>query len=161
MEVYRTPFFAKQLAALSRSDRKGALAGARVEEIVNHLARTDVDRFVLKNKRTRHGELRVRGCVKYDLGGGYRLICLKKDNAIYLLYTGTHDECDRWLNNRRGTKLEIETAAFVFIDAVGADDSDLAEGGSEAAEPDEYEQILAARLDDRILRQVFGGICRQ
>ncbi|MFZ5765215.1 MAG: hypothetical protein ACOY4H_06410 [Thermodesulfobacteriota bacterium] len=161
MEVYRTPLFEKQLVALTRTDRKGALAGARVEEIVRHLTRTDGAPVILKNKRTRHGEMRVRGCVKFDLGSGYRLICLKKGNAIYLLYTGTHDECDRWLNNRRGTKLEIETAAFVFIDAPGAADSDLAEGGSGGAEPDEYEQIVAARLDDRILRQVFGGICRQ
>lgn len=160
MEVYRTPFFAKQLADLNRSDRKGTLAGARIEEIVRHLARPDGDPVILKNKRTRHGELRVRGCVKYDLGSGYRLICLFKDGAIYLLYAGNHDECDRWLNNRRGTTLEIETAAFVFVDSPGAADSGLTAAGRLAAEPDEYEEILAAQLDDRILRQVFGGICR-
>lgn len=162
MRLYRTPLFTKGLQQLEKSDKKGALAAARAEEIIRHLTTRGVTSLELKIKLTKHGELRMRNCCKFDLGSGYRLICLKRQDCFFLLYIGSHDECDRWLNNKRGSRLVVDPADFVFAppllqadDAVWLDDEQ--ESGKDI---DEYEQQLAARLDDKTLRQVFRGICR-
>jgi hypothetical protein len=56
---------------------------------------------------TKHGELRIKGCMKYDLGSGYRLVTLKYGCHIYLLYAGSHDECNRWIENNRDLSLDL------------------------------------------------------
>ncbi len=53
-------------------------------------------------KLTRHGESRIKNCRKYDLGNGCRLITVVKDGNCFLLYAGSHDDCDKWLDRHRG-----------------------------------------------------------
>ncbi|WP_170755607.1 3'-5' exonuclease [Ruegeria lacuscaerulensis] len=53
-------------------------------------------------KTTKHGESRIRGCVKYDLGDAFRLITVQSNRIIWLLFCGSHDECDKWLNKNSG-----------------------------------------------------------
>jgi hypothetical protein len=161
--IYRTPFFDKQLKALTRTDRKGALAAEQAGAIISQLTAYGWECTGLRHKRTRHGEMRLRKCLKYDLGSGYRLISLKGDGELYLMYIGTHDECDRWLNKKRGSKLQVEPESLVFVAKTGEGEP---EPGQEPecrpdAEPDEYEQQLAARLSDTVLRQIFPGICQR
>jgi len=55
------------------------------------------------NKITHNGESRIKGCIKYDLGSGaHRLVTVHSNHFIYLLFVGSHDDVDRWLNNKRG-----------------------------------------------------------
>ena len=55
------------------------------------------------NKITNNGENRIRGCVKYELGSGaHRLVTVHSDRCIYLLHVGTHEEVERWLDQKRG-----------------------------------------------------------
>ena len=53
-------------------------------------------------KTTKSGESRIKGCVKYELGGGFRLITVQSKRIIWLLFCGSHDECDKWLNKNSG-----------------------------------------------------------
>ncbi len=53
-------------------------------------------------KTTKHGESRIKGCVKYDLGDAFRLITVQSNRIIWLLFCGSHDECDKWLNRNSG-----------------------------------------------------------
>lgn len=55
--------------------------------------------------RTRHGEERMRGIEKFDLGEGYRLVVQVRDSSIghrVFQFVGTHDETEAWLDSRRG-----------------------------------------------------------
>ena len=54
---------------------------------------------------TNNGESRIRGCVKYDLGGGYRLVTVQTKNFVALCYVGSHDDVDRWLEANSGLTL--------------------------------------------------------
>jgi hypothetical protein len=55
------------------------------------------------NNLTRHGENRIDHCIKYDISNdAHRLITVHSDNYIYLLFVGSHDECDKWLDRNRG-----------------------------------------------------------
>ncbi|HXZ02755.1 MAG TPA: UvrD-helicase domain-containing protein [Stellaceae bacterium] len=51
---------------------------------------------------TDHGESRIKGCVKYELGDGCRLITLQTDKTIALCFVGDHDDCEHWLNKHSG-----------------------------------------------------------
>jgi len=55
------------------------------------------------NKLTKHGESRIPHCIKYDISNdAHRLVTVQTDNFIYLLFIGTHDDADRWLDRNRG-----------------------------------------------------------
>ena len=90
----------KQLQALRRSDKKAAQAAERAHEIVGKLQAGSLP-MAEAGATTKRGEQRLKGCIKYDLGSGYRLVTLKQDRVLYLLYAGSHDSCHRWLENNR------------------------------------------------------------
>ena len=50
---------------------------------------------------TNHGENRLDGGIKYDLGGGYRLITQQKKICV-LIYFGDHEDVEKFLRYRRG-----------------------------------------------------------
>lgn len=57
----------------------------------------------VSNKHTKHGENRINHCVKYDISNdAHRLVTVHSDNCIYLLYVGSHDDTEKWLNRNRG-----------------------------------------------------------
>lgn len=55
-----------------------------------------------KFKTTKHGESRIKSCVKYELTDAFRLVTVQSDRIIWLLFCGSHDECDKWLNKNSG-----------------------------------------------------------
>ena len=76
-------------------------------EIILFLANGLLGTEALRNKRTRKGKLRLDDCIKFDLGSGYRMVALNKKDKLILLFAGSHDDCDLWLNNRRREKVQI------------------------------------------------------
>ena len=61
-----------------------------------------------KFKLTNHGEARIRHCVKFDLGDGFRLISQRTNNTLAYLFVGDHEECDKWLNKNHGIEFAID-----------------------------------------------------
>ena len=51
--------------------------------------------------KTHNGEIRIRNCVKYDLPSAYRLVTVENE-IRFLLYVGSHDDVDQWLDNNAG-----------------------------------------------------------
>lgn len=49
----------------------------------------------------RKKDARVKNLFKFNLGKGFRLISIKEKDQIYVLFFGTHDQCDRWLDDNR------------------------------------------------------------
>lgn len=105
--IHVDPKLEKCLAALRKGSRRACLAADRAEDIIEELKRGEKPLGEICTF-TRNGEARIKGCMKYNLGAGYRLVILKQENDLYLLYAGTHDECGRWIeNNRDGLSLEL------------------------------------------------------
>ncbi len=109
-------------------------------------------------KVTRHGELRIKKCIKYDLGSGYRLVCVKQGYQLVLLYVGTHDDCDRWLNSNRGIHPLIDKESHK-ISSVQEIVSEVPLPQEEPEPEIDYDELLLGQLDDRSLRWVFRGLC--
>jgi hypothetical protein len=106
--VCRTIKFDKCLNTLHRAGGAAAIAAKKADAIIDRLVLKGCNNFNEIGKPTKHGELRIKSCRKYDLGGGYRLVFVKQGYHLVLLYVGAHDDCDRWLSNNRGLPLIIE-----------------------------------------------------
>src|SRR3989442_15898597 len=105
--IHREPQLDKCLHKMRRAGGRAALAAARVEAIITALASHAGLQPQQINKMTRHGEARIDNCKKFDLVGGDRLVYVKEGNHYFFLFAGTHADCDRWLNNNRHLKPEI------------------------------------------------------
>ncbi|MBI5327322.1 MAG: UvrD-helicase domain-containing protein [Deltaproteobacteria bacterium] len=79
-----------------------------VDSILGKKSREVSDPFE-QHKLTNHGETRIKNCFKYDLKDGYRLITVQQSNCRIFLYVGTHDECERWLEQNRGKRFTMNS----------------------------------------------------
>lgn len=107
---------------------------------------------------TGHGEARVEKCRKLNLGAGYRLLYLEDRDRYIFLSVGTHDECDRWLRHNVGFEAYEDDGFSQVVYCPGGDPKLTGEGPSPDDE-NEYEMDLMKRIDDKILRRVFCGLC--
>ena len=155
--IYLDTRIQKHLALLRRSGKKAALAAEKVEEIIDRL-QSGEDLPTQVGSVTKHGELRIKGVMKYDLGSGYRLVALKQEGRFFLLFVGNHDDCHRWIENNRE----------LSIDQIGQRCAalPLKTCGSEAAMVDKTPPLKRDDVDynplDQIseqdLRRIFCGL---
>lgn len=156
--IHRDAKFNKCLDGLRRGGGEAIQAAHRAEEIIEELASRGTSSIGAMQKRTKHGELRIDKCIKFDLGCAYRLICIRQKYHWFLLYVGTHDDCDRWLNNNRGLQLEQyqnmpDAPEYPAIQpdtpvSVNPPDRDV-----------DYDEIALKEIRPRDLRWVFRGLC--
>ncbi len=156
--IHLDPKFQKRLAALRKNGKKADIAAQKVDDIIERLTRQG---FVLPEEVgtvTKYGEARLKNCIKYDLGNGYRLITLKQASDLFVLWVGTHDECHRWVENNREIKLESVCARCEIV-MVGESASCMADTTFEIeADADDDLTIRVEKLSDRELRMVFCGL---
>jgi hypothetical protein len=155
-ELYLDTKLLKHLEGLRRSGKKGTLAAERAEAIIAGL-KTDGRMPDTAATPTRYGELRIRGVRKYDLGSGYRLITFRQGPCLYLLFAGTHDSCDRWLENNRELPLDsIEARCRRYQIRI-----DAKAGGAPTrwkSQPQEEIDDPLVTVDDSDLRRIFCGL---
>jgi len=156
--IHREASFRRSLGTLARGDKVASLAAYRAEEIIEKLASGDYQAIEILSRRTKHGELRIDGCRKYNLGGGYRLVCVKQEGSLAATYVGSHDDCNRWIENNRGFELELPSLSDSLRVSESRESSDSRDSESEICEPD-YDDILMAKIDQKILRHIFCGLC--
>lgn len=157
--LYLDAAIAKRLEQLRRSGKKAALAAAKTEEIIVRL-KAGGEIAQQAGTVTKHGELRIKGVVKYDLGSGYRLVALRQKFRIFLLYVGSHDDCHRWIENNRDLGLEqIENRCTRLITAAV---EGCTGGSADAALPgmEELEDDPLGHVSERDLRQIFCGLAQ-
>lgn len=100
----------------------------------------------------------MRNCLKFDLGCGYRLITLRKEDCIHITYIGTHDECDRWLVNKKRQQPILWKSRSVTIEVPET------EVFPEAGPLDPMQDIDADACEDfppieeKYLRMIFCGL---
>ena len=154
--IHLDPKLKKCLAAMRKGSRRACLAADRVETIIADLKRGDTPPGLV-GSFTRNGEMRIRGCRKYDLGAGYRLVTLKQEGDIYLLFAGTHGACSRWIeNNREHLPLEMIADRSRTIQWSGQRKQVTpSETSPPGQEPDED---WVSPLSDKELRTIFSGI---
>jgi len=156
--VHLTPRFTKCLQALFRADKKAVLAAEKAGRIVNELKIRGKVSSRNAEKRVKHKELRIRNCIKYNLGKGYRMISVKENDRLFFLFIGTHDECNLWLENNKDLPKDLtEFRSESFIVQNKLFKNNMAKDISPHENEDEEDPLLKD-IDDNILRQIFCGL---
>lgn len=89
--------YRKNLEQFLRYGGAHSVAARKACEIENKL-KLGMD---VSGQTTDHGETRIRNCVKYDLGNGYRLVTVQQADVIVFVFIGDHDSTQRWLDRHR------------------------------------------------------------
>ena len=151
----------KQLGGLRKAGKKAELAAGKCEIILNEIKQNGCQCETVLCQRTRNGELRIKNCVKYDLGGGYRLVTIRVDCHLFIPFIGSHDDTDQWIEHHRYDTFVPRKLLYRCEERVAQ--SDIAEKCQ--SEPqmiddlgDEYEDQLIARLDEGQLKLIFQGL---
>ena len=156
LEIHQTRKFAKRLVAMAKAGKHERIVAERARQILADL-QTNPLHEEAECKRTRHGELRLNDCRKYDLSCGFRLIALKRERRLIFTYIGSHDDCQRWIENNRYYQDEIESAPVPLIGMENRRKSE--EVVNIVPDNDEYEEQLMVEIDERVLREIFSGLC--
>jgi hypothetical protein len=152
--IYLDSRIHKRLELLRRSGKKAALAADKVEEIITRLQAGE-DLPAQAGTVTKHGELRIKGVMKYDLGSGYRLVALKQDGRFFLLFVGSHDDCHRWIENNRELSIDqIELRCATLPFQISCLDMDMNEKITELIEDDDP----LDQVSEKDLRRIFCGL---
>lgn len=113
----------------------------------------------VKGKRTKKGENRLKSCVKYDLGGGYRLVTVMNGDDLFITFFGSHDETDTWFDRHKADDFTRDNPVYSceqFKFLVRDESSEDCIG--DQVEVDAYEAELEARLDENMLLSIFKGL---
>ena len=151
--VGRTAPFQRLLERHRRRPGCPANAARKAEQILSTLAAGEGLCPWEAGSLTRWGDARIPGCVKYELGGGYRLICRRHGGTLAALFLGNHEECHTWLRDCRGQE-------DVAVDANPVSNTSAIPGQQEEDPPFEPSPNLPeTTLTDSELRAVFRGLC--
>jgi hypothetical protein len=158
LSLYLDPKFTKTLNELRKQGGISFIVAKKADDLIKRLLLRGRDCSHEIGKLTKNGEFRIKNCKKYDLGNGYRLICMRKTYHLVLLYIGTHDDCTRWLERNKGLEYDLNNADENPL--LTKQTSIEVEPQIKTIEPaDEYEERLISQIDDRMLRKIFAGLC--
>lgn len=107
------PQVKRKLAAFKKKAKNSSIVADRARRIIEALIQglPFASAGLLKKKIDK----RVKNCFKFDLGLGFRLVCIKEGKTIYVLFVGNHDHCDNWLDsypNKKYSKGEPEMRSY-------------------------------------------------
>jgi hypothetical protein len=104
---------------------------------------------------TNHGESRIRNCVKYDLGDGWRLVTQQTDKMCVFLFMGDHEDTDRWLDRQRGLQSAVKDLRPVLVPGSGPAIIYL-----DDFRADHHEKALAELLNPEAMDHVLNRLPR-
>jgi hypothetical protein len=147
-----------RIAALEKSGKSGKALAQKAAGIIDCLASGNVRNHMdAVESYTKYGEKRIKNCRKYDLGCGYRLITLQRGKTVFIPFLGSHDECQRWLENNsrlkafnagKGKTVHIEDRKSSLKNLRDVANMDIAEDADGPLQ----------NMTDKDLRSVFNGL---
>ena len=152
--IHINPRVLKKLDELKEMESATAFAAKKADSIIKALL--NGKRPARAGKLTRHGDARIKKCLKYDLGQGYRLVCVKDGRDLYVLFSGSHDSCDTWLDKNRNLKLSRVRETMERCLVKSSVNGVPAPMG--CSEPEDYDEIPLETISQRDLRAVFQGL---
>ncbi|MER8543800.1 AAA family ATPase [Mesorhizobium sp. M1334] len=149
-----TKEFDKSLHRAIQTGGQGKNRAIKVKAILNSLGEPDPFRFIGISV-TNHGESRIRNCVKYDLGDGWRLVTQQTDKTCGFLFVGDHADTDHWLDAHRGQQFAVKDGRTKLVPGSGLQ---IAHGSEFRA--DHHDKPLVERLDAEAMDHVLDGLPR-
>ncbi len=155
----------RYLERLRTGGKHGILAASQYQQIVEYMRQARWRSDAVNCKRTKNGEYRLKNCIKYDLGHGYRLVTVKDGDNLFITFAGNHDQTDRWIETHRYDKF-CENDSLYTSEMIIEDETETSEQPSACPHLDslpehgEYEEQLLDKIDDDVMKMVFSGLYR-
>ncbi|MCF8052691.1 MAG: hypothetical protein K9L59_15720 [Desulfobacterales bacterium] len=148
-----------RIEQLKKSGKSGKSLAQRAQSIIESLASgTAGSTGGAVGSFTKYGEKRIKNCRKFDLGCGYRLITLQRGQTLFIPILGTHDECQRWLDDHSRLKAYDAGKGTVFQLARVQQQTNISAVISSAARDASEDEECDEKITDRQLRVVFRGL---
>jgi len=135
------------ISSLGKMKQAGGSASKKAERAhsIHSRAITGDDRPFHGISVTKNGESRIKNCIKYDLGDGYRLITIQTDRFCAFCFAGSHHQADKWLERNSGLVITKDKRNQLNITYQS---ESLSESVSRtSSQPDYAEKKLLDRLD--------------
>ena len=147
-----------RIAGLEKAGKSGKNLAQKATSIIDSLASGDVRHHMdAIESYTKYGENRIKNCRKYDLGCGYRLITLQRGKTVFIPFLGSHDECQRWLeNNSRLKAFHAGKGKMIRIEDKNSSHANPID--EEIMDGEEDVEGFLQNLTDKDLRTVFNGL---
>ena len=153
--------FERELESLWKRGGKGATTAQKAHELLAALTRNGPPDLKKVWKLTGWGEKRIEGCLKYDLGDGFRAICFRRRETLFISYVGDHDECQKWLDHFSGRHNLVAKENGTTLPVQSTGSSDWRETASSDEDiGDDFDDFLLDQIDDKTLRKIFSGLCK-
>lgn len=164
-QVHLYPKIERQLADMMRKSKgrtdTPAIAAQRARIIIDRLIRgiPPANCGLMKPKFDR----RIKNSLKFNLGAGFRLICIKERHDTHVMFAGDHDSCDAWLDRhtkKKPHKAPLEAEVFNVVPT--SDVAVFKERSSrslQADNPDSEDDPFLWDITQEDLRRVFSGLC--
>jgi hypothetical protein len=108
---------------------------------------------------TNNRESRIKNCVKYDLGDGWRLVTQQADKTCVFLFMGDHDDTDRWLDGHKGETFGVQNNRLIRVPGVG-DETPIRNGNIVEFQGQCLADMLASDLIDYVLDGLPSSVAR-
>jgi AAA domain/UvrD-like helicase C-terminal domain len=154
VEIFETKEFLKAVKAMKLAGGRKSKAADQVLAMRGSITLFE-DPFESLRK-TKHGESRISGCVKYDLQDFCRLITVVGNGCIFLLFVGDHNEADAWLEKNRGLTLGAVYGSSTSLGRTKI--SDERSGLVIKNEPDNWSGPLIERLPAGLSESLLGDL---
>ena len=149
-----------RIDALNQSGKTGKVIAGKALNIIENIKSGAIPEYTEQvGTCTKYGEKRIKNCHKFDFGSGYRMITLHNSDSgiIFIPFLGTHDECQRWLeNNRRIKDISAGKGTTFCIRARDTEDPD----SSYDARDDFCEDEVSMNLSEQDMQIVFCGLVK-
>jgi hypothetical protein len=155
VQYFQIKAFDKSLQNAMLRGGQGQNASVKVRAILGGLDKQDP--FAQIVTTTNHGENRISHCVKYDLGGGWRLVTVQNEKTCGFLFMGNHHDTDRWLDVNRGQRFAVENGRATLVPGIGAP---IAMVRFKQGEESLFE-LLPPDLADHVLAGVSRSLARK
>jgi len=110
-------------------------------------------------KLTNHGETRIPHCLKYDLQGRARLVTVVNNGVCILLFAGTHDDVDRWLDSKKGMQfVATKKGGSVTLTPIRTSSKVIGLVSVAGAEVDYTPGLLIEHLSERHKQKLLEGL---
>lgn len=155
--VHSNPKFEKRFNALKKSEKMAVVASKKAEEIISNIINNGKVPLSILGKFTKHGETRIKNCIKFDIGKGHRLVCVKEKEHLFLLFIGTHDDCDTWIENNRNLNPDPDNKNNITYEILHSVEQQADSISFDLTESD-YEDVLLEKITEKDLQYVFRGL---
>ena len=144
ISYFKTKHFDRALNKAKLGGGPSRKAAMKVRAVIGSIG--DANPFAGLNV-TNHGESRLPKCVKYDLGEGWRLVTVQDERTCGLVFVGSHDEVDHFLDQHRGARFGLRDGKLVPVPGAGLVNHELHVPGGSGGLHGRLMEMLGAEED--------------